>query len=114
MRLIISLLLNGLVIYACAEIFSGIAVTSYGEAVLTAVVLGLVNFFIRPLITLLTIPITILTLGLFLLVINGAMVLLADALLDGFSVNGLGWAILLSVLLTGANFLINDRQKEKD
>ncbi|TNE56389.1 MAG: phage holin family protein [Bacteroidetes bacterium] len=114
MRLLLSLLLNGLVIYACAEVFSGIAVTGYGEAVVAALLLGLVNFFIRPIITFLTIPITILTLGLFLLVINGAMVLLVDALLDGFRVNGLGWAVLLSILLTGANFLLNDSEKKKD
>ena len=113
MRLIITLLINGLVIYACATAFSGIYVTGYDEAVIAAVILGLVNFFIRPIITLLTLPITILSLGLFLFVINGSMVLLVDALLDGFQVAGLGWAILLSLMLTAANFLNSDRGKEK-
>lgn len=104
MRFLISLLISGLIIYACASIFTGIQVTGYGEAVIAALVIGVVNFFIRPVITLLTLPITILTLGLFLLVINGAMVLIADWLLDGFNVDGLGWAILLSLFLALANF----------
>ncbi len=104
MRFLISLLISGLIIYACASIFTGIQVTGYGEAVIAALVIGVVNFFIRPVLTLLTLPITILTLGLFLLVINGAMVLIADWLLDGFNVDGLGWAILLSLFLALANF----------
>ncbi len=105
MRFIISLLLNGLIIYACAEFFSGIRVAGYQEAVIVALLLGVVNFFIRPILTILTLPITILTLGLFLFVINGVMILIVDALLDGFSVAGLTWAILLSVILGLANFM---------
>ena len=105
MRFIISLLINGLIIYACAEIFSGFRVAGYQEAVIVAFVLGVVNFFIRPILTILTLPITILTLGLFLFVINGAMILIVDGLLDGFSVAGLSWAILLSVILGLANFM---------
>jgi putative membrane protein len=113
MRFLISLLINGLIIYAGAAIFSGIHVTGYGEAVIAALLLGIVNFFIRPLIVILTIPITILTLGLFLLVINGAMVLLVDGLLDGFNVDGLIWGILLSILLAIGNFFNGGMEEEK-
>ncbi len=113
MRFLIALLINGLVIYACAAVFSGIQVVGYGEAVVAALLLAVVNFLIRPVLVLLTLPITILTLGLFLLVINGAMVLLADWLLDGFNVNGLIWAIVLSIVLSIANFFNNSSQEDK-
>jgi putative membrane protein len=114
MRFLIALLINGLIIYVCASIFTGIQVTGYGEAVIAALVISVVNFLIRPVITLLTLPITILTLGLFLLVINGAMVLIADWLLDGFNVNGLIWAILLSILLAIGNFFNGGTGSAKD
>ncbi|MCB9315021.1 MAG: phage holin family protein [Lewinellaceae bacterium] len=112
MRFLIALLINGLVIYACAAVFSGIQVAGYGEAVIAALLLAVVNFLLRPALILLTLPITIITLGLFLLVINGAMVLLADWMLDGFNVAGLGWAILLSIVLSIANFF-NNRMEDK-
>lgn len=113
MRFLISLLINGLVIYASAAIFSGIQVAGYGEAVIAAFILAVVNFLVRPILTLLTLPITILTLGLFLLVINGSMVLLTDNLLDGFHVDGLLWAILLSILLSVANFFNNQLEEKQ-
>lgn len=112
MRFLTTLLINGLIIYASAAVFSGVHVAGYGEAVIAALLLGVVNFLIRPLLTLLTLPITILTLGLFLFVINGSMVLLVDALLDGFSVDGLFSAILLSIVLSVANFFVGRMAKE--
>lgn len=104
MQFLIGLLINGLIIYAAAAIFSGIHVTGYAEAVITALVLAIVNGLIRPIITFFTLPITVLTLGLFLIIINGAMVLLADFLLDGFRVDGMFWAVILSFLLAIGNF----------
>lgn len=112
MRFLLALLVNGLVLYGTAAIFSGIAVDSYIDAVIVALVLALVNFFIRPILVLLTLPITILTLGLFLLVINGAMVLFTDWLLDDFWVDGLFWAIVLSLILSIFNLAIG-REPEK-
>ena len=111
MRFLIHLLINGLVIFACASVFSGIYVVGYTEAVVAALILAIVNFYIRPILTFLTLPITILTLGLFLLFINGAMVLIADRLLDGFQVNNIWWAILLSVILSIANGLFSRERK---
>lgn len=113
MRLLIALLINGLIIYICSSVFSGIHVTGYGEAVIAALILGVVNFLIRPVIIFLTLPISILTLGLFLLVINGAMVLMVDVLLDGFSADGLFWGIILSLILALANFFNGGMEKEK-
>ncbi|MBU6342232.1 MAG: phage holin family protein [Bacteroidetes bacterium] len=105
MRLLISLLINGLVIYACSKVFSGIHVAGYEVAVIAALILGIVNFAIRPILVILTLPITILTLGLFLLVINGLMILLVDNLLNGFRVDSLMSAILLSLVLSLVNFM---------
>jgi putative membrane protein len=107
MRLIFSLLLNGLLVYAAAAILPGVWTGGFLDAIIVALVLGLVNAFIRPLLTLMTLPITVLTLGLFMLVINGAMVLLVDWLLSGFSVRNLGWAVLFSVVLALFNGLLN-------
>ncbi len=111
MQFLISILLNGLAVFLAARILDGVAVTGYVEAIIVGVILGLINTFIKPVITLLTLPITILTLGLFLLVINGVMVLLADALLQGFSVSGLGAAILFSILLAILNYFLGFLKK---
>jgi putative membrane protein len=113
MKFVISILLNGLLVFIAARFIDGVYIESYGVAVLTGIVLGLINFTIKPLATLLTLPITILTFGLFLIVINGAMVLLADSLLEGFTVNGLGSAIWFSILLTILNFFLGDFGKSK-
>ncbi|MCB0546634.1 MAG: phage holin family protein [Phaeodactylibacter sp.] len=116
MRFLISLLVNGLLVYLAAEILPGVAVAGYMEAILVALLLGFVNFFIRPILTILTLPITIITLGLFLLVLNGAMVLLVDWLLDGFSVDGMFWAIIFTIILAIFNLftggLMGDNKKK--
>lgn len=106
MRLLISLLVNGLLVYLCAEILSGVGIDGYFDAVIVALLLGIVNFFVKPVLTLLTLPITILTLGLFLLVINGAMVLLVDWMLDGFYVDGWIWAIVFALVMSFFNLFV--------
>ncbi|MEZ4883570.1 MAG: phage holin family protein [Chitinophagales bacterium] len=106
MRFLISILLNGLAVFLASKLMDGVSVAGYGEAIIVGIVLGLINTFIKPIITLFTLPITILTLGLFLLVINGAMVLFTDSLIDGFSVSGLGVAIVFSILLAILNYIL--------
>ncbi len=113
MRFIISLLVNGLVIFVCSSVFSGIQVAGYKESVIAAFFLAVVNFLIRPILTFLTLPITILTLGLFLLIINGAMVLLVDWLMDGFNVDGMFWAVVLSIVLAIANILVGGTSEKE-
>jgi putative membrane protein len=108
MRFLVSILLNGLLIFLIAQLLPGVSIEGYGVAVMAGLVLGIINFLVKPVIILLTLPVTILTLGLFLLVINGAMVLLADALIPGFEVHGLGWAILFSILLTLLNSVLGN------
>lgn len=107
MRLLISLLLNGFLVYLTALLLNGVYVKSFLLAILVGLVLGLINITIRPIITLLTLPITILTLGLFLLVINAAMVLLVDLLIPGFSVDGWWNALFFTIVLSLLNLIVD-------
>jgi putative membrane protein len=84
---------------AAAHVVPGIRVSSLPSLLLSAIVLGLVNAFVRPVLILLTLPITILTLGLFYLIVNGAAFALAAALVPGFTVSSLGSAVLGSLVV---------------
>ncbi len=107
MGFLLALIINALILYGSAMIFSGITVDSYLDAVLVILVLTVVNFFIRPVLVFLTLPVTILTLGLFLLVINAAMILLTDWLLTDFYVDGWFWALVLSLILSIFSLAVN-------
>lgn len=100
MKLILRLLITALIVMLLAHFLPGVAVSGLTEAVIVAVVLALLNAILKPILVLLTIPITVITLGLFLLVINACIVLLADQFIDGFAVNGFFTALLFSVLLS--------------
>ncbi len=106
MRFIVSILLNAVIVLVASELIAGVQTDSFTTAIIVSLLLALVNFFIKPILTLLTLPITILTLGLFLLVINGLMILLVDGLVDGFSVDGLWVAILFAIVLAILNALV--------
>ncbi len=94
------MLLSALAVVVLAKILPGVEVSSYGIAILVAFVLSILNFLVKPLLIILTLPVTIVTLGLFLLIINAIIILLADWLVDGFSVNGIWWALAFSLLLS--------------
>jgi putative membrane protein len=113
MRFLTALVLNGLLIYAAGMVFTGIEITSYLDAVVVALVLALVNVLVRPILLLLTLPLTILTMGLFLLVVNGAMILLTDWLLPDFWVDGWFWAIVLSIIMSIFNLIIGGTSEPK-
>ena len=100
MNFILRLLLSALAVVVLANILPGVEVSSYGIAILVALVLSILNFLVKPLLVILTLPVTIITLGLFLLIINAVIILLADGLIDGFSVNGIWWALAFSLLLS--------------
>ena len=100
MSFIINLLISALAVYLTAWLLPGISVKSYWVAIGVAFVIGLLNVLLKPLLTLLTIPVTIVTLGLFLLVIDAIIILLAGKLLDGFQVNGFWWALLFSIIVS--------------
>jgi putative membrane protein len=113
MNWIIRILLNGLAVVLTAYLLPGVDVTDYWTALIVALVLSMANILVKPILVILTIPITIMTLGLFLLVINALIILLADYLVDGFVVNGFWWALLFSLILSVFNSLFEDLTKEK-
>lgn len=84
-----------------------VTIEPWWVTVIVAVVLGLINSVVRPVVKLLSLPITILTLGLFAFVVNGLMVLLCAYFIDGFKVDGLGAAILFSIILAVVNWILN-------
>ena len=106
MRLLVVWLINALALLALPYLLPSIHVASFTTALAVAVVLGLINAVIRPVLVLLTLPATLLTLGLFIFVINGLMFLLAARLLDGFVVDGLWAGILGSTLYSLISWLL--------
>lgn len=97
MKLLLNGLLSAMALMAVAQLVSGIHVAGFGTALVAALVIGLLNILLRPLLVILTLPVTVLTLGLFLFVINAGMFWAAAHLLDGFSVDGFGDALLGSL-----------------
>jgi len=108
MKFIGKILINTLAIVLTAEILPGIHVEDPLRAALVAVLLAVLNVTLKPLLILLTIPITILTLGLFLLVINALMILLASHLINGFQVDGFWWALLFSIVMAIINSVLEN------
>ena len=100
LRFIIQAVVTALGLWLAAEVVPGVDFTSTGALVAAAVILGLVNAIVRPIMILLTLPLTIVTFGLFLLVVNAAMIGLTAWFLDGFVVNGL-WAGIGAAIVTG-------------
>ena len=107
MRLIIKWLLAAGALLLVATIAPGIQVQSYGVALIAAAIIGLFNVLLRPLLVVLTLPITLITLGLFLFVINALLFWAASGLLDGFVVSGF-WTALLGSLIYSVLMLVVD------
>ena len=107
MRLLIRWLLLASALLLIAQIYHGVAITNYSAALGAALVLGLLNALVRPLLILLTLPATLLTLGLFLFVINAGLFYAAAWLLDGLQVRGFGAALLASLLYSACGMVID-------
>ncbi len=99
-------ILNILAIMLTAALLSGFEVTPWG-AIVGSIVLGIINAVIRPLLLILTLPLNLLTLGLFTFVVNGLMLWLTSVTVKGFDINGFGWAILSAIVLSLFSFLIS-------
>ena len=112
MRFFIRLIVTALAVVIAAYILPGVSVDGGLTAVVVAAVLSLLNAFIKPLLIILTIPITVVTLGFFLLVINALIILAADKLVGGFEVDGFWYALLFSIVLTIVVSLLNMLVKE--
>ena len=106
MGIIVRLLISALAVFACAYILPGVHVRNFTTAIIVAVILALLNAFLKPVLVILTIPVTVITLGLFLLVINAVIILLCAKLVDGFRVDGFWYAMLFSVVLSLINALL--------
>lgn len=100
MQLIVTFLISGLAVYAGSELLGGVSIDSWQSLLLVVILLAVVNAFVKPILVLLTLPATILSLGLFLLVINAFMVLLVAYILPGFSVDTFWWALAYSVIIS--------------
>ncbi len=115
MNTLIKILLTAVAVLILAYILPGIHVASFTTAIIVAAVLGLLRVTVKPLLILFTLPATILSLGLFLFVINAAIILLADYFVSGFSVDGFWIALLFSILLSvlqSVLFSVLEKDKE--
>lgn len=101
-----TLLINSIVIFAGARLLDGVSIKNYWTAIGVAVILSILNLLIRPVIVLLTLPLTVLTLGLFALVINAWILMLTDKFVDGLKIKGFGWAVLYGFFISVLNSLL--------
>ena len=111
---VIQFLLTGLAVLLTAYLLPGVHVDHYGHALLVALVLAIANVLLKPLLIVFTIPLTIATLGLFLLVINAIIIIVVDYFVPGFRVDGFWWALAFSLILSIFNSMFADLTKEKD
>ncbi len=110
--MLMRIIITSIVAFVLSYILSGIVIDSFWTAILLAIVLAILNAIVKPLLILLTLPITIVTLGLFLFVINALIILLADKILGGFQVRSFWWALLFGLLLSGISSLLYTEKKE--
>ncbi len=113
MNLVVRFLLSGVAVMLTAYLLPGVHVQDYWAALLVALLISVSNAVVRPVLVLFTIPITILTLGLFLLVINALIILMVDYFVQGFNVDGFWWALAFSLILSVFNSLFSDITRER-
>lgn len=106
MEIIINLLIYSIAVYATARILPGVVLDNFSTAIVVTIILGLVNAFVKPIFFLLTLPVSILTLGLFTFVINALMVILVDMMIAGFEVRDFWWALAFSLVLSIVSSLL--------
>ena len=104
--IIVQILIIAVAVILTAAVLPGIQIKSFGTAILVAIVLALLNYFVSPVMVYLSIPITIITFGLFLFVINALIIMLASSLVGGFKVDGFWWALIFSVVLSFVTYLL--------
>lgn len=106
MSFILQLLLTALAAFLAAKLTPGVNITSYWTAIILALVLGLLDVFVKPFLTFISIPVTVLTLGLFMLVINAVIILIASWIVSSFQVSGFWTAMLYSVILSVVSWVL--------
>ena len=113
MRFIVNILITAVAVFILSKVLSPyVSINSMTTAIIFALVLAVVNFIVKPLIIILTLPLTIITLGLFLLVINVIIIMLADKFVSGIRIDGFGWAFIFGLLLSVVTTLLNKVEKK--
>ena len=112
MKIVLKLITTTLAVWVTAYLLPGVEIANAWVGIIVAVVLSILNVFLKPLLIILTLPITVISLGLFLLVINAALILLTSSLVDGFHVNGFWWALLFSLILSLVSAALNSLVEE--
>jgi putative membrane protein len=113
MKIIMRIIVTSVVAFGLSYILKGIHIQNFWTAIILAIVLAILNGILKPVLVILTFPITIVTLGLFLFVINAAMILLAAKFVEGFSVDGFWWALLFSLLLSIVTSVLYKEEKKE-
>jgi len=101
------LIINSIAVYITASLLSGVQIRSYWTALGVAVLLGLVNIFVKPVLTFISFPFIIISLGLFIFVINAFLLVLIDAMVDGLKIKSFGWALIFSIILSILNTILH-------
>ena len=99
-------ILNSISVYATASLLKGVEIKNFWSAVFVAAILALINVFIKPILVILSLPITILTFGLFVWVINALIIMFVDALVEGFKVKSFGWALLFGLVMSVISWIL--------
>jgi putative membrane protein len=107
MRFLVRLIVNAVAVFLAANLVPGIGVSGPGAAIVAGLILGLVNAVVRPVLFLLTLPFTILTLGLFIFVLNAICIALVAWLVPGFTIHGFGAALLGAIVISLVSWLLN-------
>lgn len=106
MNLILRIISTSILVMVISYLMKGVVVDEFSTALTVGIVLGLLNFFVKPVLVLFTLPVTVFTLGFFLLVINAIIILLCDHFVDGFDVNGFWTALFFSIILSLSQSLV--------
>lgn len=107
MKTIINIIITTILVMVISYFLPGVRVDGFMDALIVALVLGLLNIFVKPILVLLTLPATIFTLGLFLLIINAVIILICDALVDGFEIRSFISALLFSLILSACQAVLS-------
>jgi len=104
--MILSILINSISVYITSKLLDGVKLQSFWTAVGVAILLALVNTFIRPVVLFLSLPLTILSLGIFILIINAFMIMVVDYFVEGFKIRSFGWALGFSIIMSIINAVL--------
>ncbi len=113
MKFILKILVSALAVFFGAFILKGVYLDGFPTAIMVAIVMGFLNAFLKPVLVILTIPITLITFGLFLLVINAVIIILADYILEGFYVKDFQTAVLFSIIVSIITWILEAIAKPK-